>query len=213
MKTLIIFGNAVGGVGTTTTAAHIAEALRLLGYSIHLLDGDSANRTVSGMCPSATPLDVTNTQELVQLFGGGSFLNIDTIVVDAPANSWSAFKRFFASQHSDQPQKLGIRVVVGTVIDQSEYSVVGGAEWIQSFPTEVDHLLVVNSIGPLAKDDTLRHLFHRSLKSRMVRIPQLGSPNFPKLDPHKALSFVTPLAEWITGLDVRAKNQDRGKTS
>lgn len=64
MKTLLILGNNIGGVGTSTAAAHITGALRLLGHTVQLIDGDLVNRTVRNFEPSAKVIDAKDPNDL-----------------------------------------------------------------------------------------------------------------------------------------------------
>jgi hypothetical protein len=54
MKTLLIAGSARGGSGTTVAIANVADALRRLGYSVRIADGDPANRTLACAPPPIT---------------------------------------------------------------------------------------------------------------------------------------------------------------
>ncbi|MBE2203946.1 MAG: hypothetical protein IAE94_06390 [Chthoniobacterales bacterium] len=197
MKTLIIFGNAVGGVGTTTTAVHISAALQTLGFSVRLLDGDVANRTATRMCPSAVPVDLSSLDGMRQIFSDLGSSEADTCVLDAPVSAHAIFKRFFTSNHLSP----GIHLLVGTVIDQTEYSVAGAVAWMEAFPEEAENFLIVNSIGTPEASDARRRQLQSHFAGRVVKIPKLGEPNARKLNPEKAIPFITPFAKWMTGLD------------
>lgn len=199
MKTLIILGNAVGGVGTTTTAVHICEALQTIGCSVRLLDGDVVNRTATKMCPSAVSVDTSSQSGVRQIFSKIRSSEADTNVLDAPVSAQGFFKRFFTSEHPGP----GIRLLVGTVIDQTEYSVSGAAVWMEAFPEEVENFLIVNSIGTPDKSDARRQHLLAHFAGRVAKIPNFGDPNSRRPHTQEAHSSFILLARWLTGLDIQ----------
>lgn len=199
MKTLLIIGNGIGGTGSSTAAAHIVGSLRLRGYRVRLLDGDQVNQTVSQMDPTAELIDTKDLEKFESVLAGVPEYSHDFFVLDMPAASSHHFNEFFTSRPSNYFTALGVRLIVGVSIAQSDYSLRGAAKWVSSFPQNLEFLLIESRIGRPENDPIIRKELLTACGNRKITIPRIGRPRVHLIDPRQVLPTVKLHLEWLIG--------------
>jgi hypothetical protein len=180
LKTILIAGDDKGGVGKSTSVAHLGDALTALGYQVRLADGDRANRTLRSMVPNADSVDGHSADSIRDYVAGSASGDHQITILDMAGGTGS----FLAEVFGDGVQIFepdGVRVVVALVFTEHPKSVRGAMNWIRAFIRSAEFLGLANGKdSPLGKSFDISRVEGGSAiqalcKGRIIEVPRLPS--------------------------------------
>ena len=186
-KTIIFTCNNKGGIGKSTTAAYIGNALQRLGYSVLYLSGDqTTNIVLKTLQPSTSHYYIGDPTEMNDGMRIAIDAAEDVVIFDLPGNSSLDAARYFADYSFEMYHDMGVRFVLAIVAVQHKDAVVGGIQWIQTFLDNADVIIFANGLKtPLVEPIDMSKIAGGAdlvelAENRIVEVPRF-SPDMLKL--------------------------------
>lgn len=146
-KTIIFTVNNKGGIGKSTTAAYVGDALQTLGYSVLYLSGDqSTNIVLKTLQPSTPHYYIGEPTEMDEGMRIAIDSTEDVVIFDLPGNSSLDAAKYFAEQGFDMFREMGMRFVLAIVAVQHKDAVVGGIQWFETFLENAEPIIFANGM-------------------------------------------------------------------
>ena len=144
-KTIIFVCNNKGGIGKSTTAAYVGDALESIGYSVLYLSGDqTTNIVLKGLHPTTRHFYNGDPDEMDAALKVAINATEDVIIFDFPGNSSPAVATYFADQDFQYFREAGLRFVLAIAAVQHKDSVAGGIQWFEIFLDNAEVILFAN---------------------------------------------------------------------
>lgn len=144
-KTVIFVCNNKGGIGKSTTAAYVGDALKSIGYTVVYLSGDqTTNIVLKTLHPSTRHFYIGNTDEMDAAIKLAMNATEDVIIFDLPGNSSHDAADYFSKQGFKVFRDGGLRFVLAIAAVQHKDSVVCGIQWIETFLDNAEVILFAN---------------------------------------------------------------------
>lgn len=144
-KTLLFVCNNKGGIGKSTSAAYLGDALEQLGYTVRYMSGDkTTNIVLRNLKPTTQHYDVKNTETMHAGMIAAIEAKEDIVIYDLPGNSSDDAAEYFKEFGFKPFRDAGLRFVVAIVANQHKDAVVGGIEWAITFLGKAEPMLLLN---------------------------------------------------------------------
>jgi hypothetical protein len=144
-KTIIFVCNNKGGIGKSTTAAYVGDALKSIGYSVLFLSGDqTTNIVLKTLQPTTRHFYIRNIGEVDEAMKIAMAATEDVIIFDLPGDSSPDAANYFAGQGFQVFREAGLRLVLAITAVQHKDSVVGGIQWFETFFDNAEVILFAN---------------------------------------------------------------------
>lgn len=144
-KTIIIVCNNKGGIGKSTSAGFIGDALEAIGFTVLYLSGDqTTNIVLKTLQPSTRHFYIRDIDEVDEAMKLAMAATEDVIIYDIPGDSSLDAAKYFAQQGFKVFRDAGLRFVLAIAAVQHKDSVVGGIQWVETFLDNADVILFAN---------------------------------------------------------------------
>ena len=146
-KTIIFTVNNKGGIGKSSTAGIVGDALQTLGYSVLYLSGDqTTNIVLKTLQPSTSHYYIGEPTEMDDGMRIAIDSTEDVVIFDLPGNSSLDAAKYFAEQGFEMYRDMEVRFVLAIVAVQHKDAVVGGIQWIQTFLYNAEVIIFANGM-------------------------------------------------------------------
>ena len=144
-KTIIFVCNNKGGIGKSTTAACVGDALQKLGYTVLYLSGDqTTNIVLKNLHPTTHHFYIREIDEVDEAMKLAMSATEDVIIFDLPGDSSRDAAAYFNQQDFKVFREAGLRFVLAVAAVQHKDSIVGGIQWVETFLDNADIILFAN---------------------------------------------------------------------
>lgn len=138
-KTIIISGGDKGGSGKTACLSAFVDALIALGYSVRLIDADSATQTLTAIFPNrvvnsiATDTEHASKELDKALKDIADNMTEDIAVIDMPGGGSTFVKKYFENKTTKDFEGVGLRIIVAVTAANNARILKGVRAWLLEF--------------------------------------------------------------------------------
>ena len=144
LKTIIFVCNNKGGIGKSTTAGFVGDALHALGYTVLFLSGDKTSNLALRQLHPTKHYDIKDSVSMDEAMHTAMGAEKDIVIFDLPGFSSDTVAAYFAEQDYQTFRDAGLRFVAAIVATQHKDSVAGGIEWIETFLENAEPIIFAN---------------------------------------------------------------------
>jgi hypothetical protein len=179
---LLISADDKGGVTKSTSTGTVIDAVRQFGYKVASFDGDTINKTLSTIDPTAKLVKASDPEELDILLPSIMEQDCDLAVLDMPGSSGDAIHQYFESRGIEYfNHALGLHLIIALTIVEDNDLAESLIPWLRAFSGKAEFIIFANGRNSksghfhptsIRKGDILM----KFAKNRVINIPKFADP-------------------------------------